>query len=124
MSFLARCRLNWSIMPTGLHTSLALNMHPCILSVGTFSRPGVRVKVYEKVEKPTLVLYDRDPFTGFEMLPDVVARKQWTAVRVPNTCGLPHWDQPSRTFDELDAFWSANLDKHCRLPGQCSSLAA
>jgi pimeloyl-ACP methyl ester carboxylesterase len=81
---------------------------PLYFVSGKLFTPGVRVKVYEKVERPTLVLYDRDPFTGFEMLPDVVARNdQWTAVRVPNTCGMPHWDQPSRTFDELDAFWSA-----------------
>jgi pimeloyl-ACP methyl ester carboxylesterase len=82
---------------------------PLYFLSGNLFTPGVRVKVYEKVEKPTLVLYDRDPFTGFDLLPDVVARNNhWSAVRVPNTCGLPHWDQPSRTFEELDAFWSAN----------------
>jgi pimeloyl-ACP methyl ester carboxylesterase len=81
---------------------------PLYFVSGKLFTPGVRVKIYEKVDQPTLVLYDRDPFTGFEMLPDVVARNdKWTAVRVPNTCGLPHWDQPSRTMDELDAFWSA-----------------
>jgi hypothetical protein len=57
---------------------------PLYFVSGKLFTPGVRVKVYEKVERPTLVLYDRDPFTGFEMLPDVVARNdQWTAVRVP-----------------------------------------
>lgn len=81
---------------------------PMYFLSGSLFTPSVHVKVYEKVEIPTLVLYDRDPFTDFELLPDVVARNErWTGVRVPNTCGMPHWDQPSRTFNELDAFWSA-----------------
>jgi pimeloyl-ACP methyl ester carboxylesterase len=81
---------------------------PLYFVSGQLFTPGVRVKIYEKVDQPTLVLYDRDPFTGFEMVPDVVARNEkWTAVRIPNTCGLPHWDQSSRTFDELDAFWTS-----------------
>jgi pimeloyl-ACP methyl ester carboxylesterase len=84
---------------------------PLYFLSGSLFTPAVHVKMYEKVETPTLVLYDRDPFSGFELLPDLVARNErWTAVRVPNTCGLPHWDQPSRTFDELDAFWSSISD--------------
>jgi pimeloyl-ACP methyl ester carboxylesterase len=80
---------------------------PLYFISGKLFTPGVRVKVYEKVETPTRVLYDRDPFTGFEMLPDMIARnKNWSAVHIPNTRGLPHWDQPSETFDELDAFWT------------------
>jgi pimeloyl-ACP methyl ester carboxylesterase len=81
---------------------------PLYFLSGSLFTPDIHTNVYEKVDKPTLVLYDRDPFTGFEMLPAVIAsNKHWMLVRIPNTRGLPHWDQPSRTFDELDAFWSA-----------------
>ena len=31
-----------------------------------------------------------------------------TAVRVPDTRGLPHWEKPAETFQALDHFWQTS----------------
>jgi hypothetical protein len=51
-----------------------------------------------------LVLYDRDPFVRFDELPPYGERSNWTLVRIDNTHGLPHFEQPERTNEVLAAF--------------------
>lgn len=63
--------------------------------------------LYSAVKAPTLVLYDQDAFTGFERLPEFLAgRDGWNAVRIPGTCGLPHWDKPAETMNALRRHWT------------------
>jgi pimeloyl-ACP methyl ester carboxylesterase len=77
------------------------------LSGELFSQDAVEL-LYRKVSVPSLVLFDRDPFTGFGRLPDFVAdHDQWAAVRIPDTAGLPHWDRPAATLGALEAHWAA-----------------
>ena len=77
------------------------------LSGELFSRDAVELH-YRHVEVPSLILYDRDPFTWFALLPELLADDHWQAVRIPDTLGLPHWDDLARTVGALDSHWAAH----------------
>lgn len=79
------------------------------LSGELFSRDAVEL-LYRHVEVPSLILYDRDPFTGFIRLPEFLtgAGDRWSAVRIPETLGLPHWDDLAGTVAALDSHLSAH----------------
>ncbi|MBI3941663.1 MAG: alpha/beta hydrolase [Chloroflexi bacterium] len=80
---------------------------PLYFISGKLFTPDVRTRVYEIVHTPTLVLYDRDAYTGFEMLPDLLAKNpNWRAVRITPTRGLPQFEQLHQTVEALEAFWS------------------
>jgi pimeloyl-ACP methyl ester carboxylesterase len=65
-------------------------------------------RYYRALRVPTLMLYDRDPFTGFTRLPELVQSSEWIeAARVVNTCGLPHIEKPAETTAEMDRFWAS-----------------
>lgn len=62
---------------------------------------------YKNLTIPGLVLYDRDPNTSFDKLPELLKENaHWQAQRISPTCGLPHWEKPDETFAALDAFWA------------------
>ena len=78
---------------------------------GKLNSPDILESVYEQLEQPVLVLYDQDPYTGFEALPGLMERHpNWRAQRIIPTRGLPHWEQPEQTFQALDAFWNESPD--------------
>lgn len=79
---------------------------PTYFLSGKLFTPAVRETVYQVLECPVLVLYDRDPYTNFEMMPAFLqAQKNWQAERIPPTKGLPHWEQPGKSFRAMDEFW-------------------
>lgn len=79
---------------------------PTYFLSGKLFTPAVRTTVYKALTQPALVIYDRDPYTNFEMLPGLLQEKEnWQSVRVSPTKGLPHWEQPERTFKALSEFW-------------------
>ncbi|MDP9374365.1 MAG: alpha/beta fold hydrolase [Chloroflexota bacterium] len=79
---------------------------PLYFISGRLFTPSVRETVYECLSLPVLVLYDRDEFVGFDLLPDLLRRRpNWRAERIAPTKGLPHFEQPERTVDVLDRFW-------------------
>ena len=79
---------------------------PTYFLSGKLFTPAVRVTVYKALKQPVLVIYDQDPYTNFEMLPGLLQEKEnWRAVRVSPTKGLPHWEQPEKTFRALESFW-------------------
>ncbi|HCU58023.1 MAG TPA: alpha/beta hydrolase [Anaerolineaceae bacterium] len=81
---------------------------PTYFLSGKLFTAAVRETVYKVVGQPVLVLYDRDPYTNFEMLPGLLREKEnWQGVRITPTKGLPHWEQPEKTIQALEAFWSA-----------------
>lgn len=81
---------------------------PTYFLSGKLFTPAVRETVYKVIEQPVLVVYDQDPYTHFEMLPGLLREKEnWQGVRVSPTKGLPHWEQPEKTIQALDHFWSA-----------------
>jgi pimeloyl-ACP methyl ester carboxylesterase len=82
---------------------------PLYFISGKLFSPHVREEIYEKLTLPVLVLYDRDAFVQFDVLPDVVAQHQnWHSVRITPTKGLPHWEKLDETTRALDEFWNAN----------------
>jgi pimeloyl-ACP methyl ester carboxylesterase len=78
------------------------------LSGELFSRDAVEA-IYRHVRVPSLVLYDRDPFTEFVELPEFLTDHpdHWDAVRIAGTFGLPHWDQPVPTLAALESHWAS-----------------
>ncbi len=80
---------------------------PTFFLSGKLFTPAVRKTVYKVLDKPVLVIYDHDPYTNFEMLPMMLRENEnWQGARITPTKGLPHWEQPEKTFDVMDDFWS------------------
>ena len=82
---------------------------PTYFLSGKLFTPAVRESVYKALDVPVLVIYDRDPNPNFEMLPVMLQEAEnWQAARVSPTKGLPHWEQPERTFVAMKNFWEPN----------------
>ena len=80
---------------------------PTYFLSGKLFTPAVRKTVYRALDLPVLVIYDRDPYTNFDMLPSFIKdMENWQAERITPTKGLPHWEQPEKTFKSMEAFWS------------------
>lgn len=78
----------------------------CFLSMRLFT-DDAPATLYRKITAPALVLYDRDPNISFERLPEVLDQcRNWRAVRVSPTLGLPHWEELEQTLAALDTFWN------------------
>jgi pimeloyl-ACP methyl ester carboxylesterase len=76
------------------------------LSMQLFT-PNAAEALYAKLtDIPVLAIADRDPYIGFELLDEFVARHgNWSRHRLAPNMGLPHWEQLSQTAAVLDAFW-------------------
>lgn len=61
--------------------------------------------LYQQLKVPTAVLYDRDSFVEFDLLPRFANLPGWRLIRIPNTAGLPHWEAPQATAEALQMFW-------------------
>jgi hypothetical protein len=62
--------------------------------------------VYAQLQLPVLMLYDSDPYTEFDLLPELMGRNpKWRARKIPNTRGLPHFEQLDAVATALDSFW-------------------
>ena len=80
---------------------------PTYFLSGKLFTPAIRETVYKALKLPVLVLHDRDPYTHFEMLPLLLQEKaNWQSVRITPTKGLPHWEQPQKTNNAIEKFWS------------------
>ena len=69
-----------------------------------------RSVLYEPLTPPVLVIYDRDAFSNFDMLPDFVAARgaahaNWQTARIEPTRGLPQFEAMPRVADALNDFW-------------------
>lgn len=90
---------------TSSHQSGA-HFAPIVLMSGKLNVVNVRERFYEKLKMPVLAVYDNDPGTSFDMLPQMVNEHQnWRAVRSRNTNGMPHFEKTGELFRELDLFW-------------------
>lgn len=73
---------------------------------GQLFTPDIRKTVYEQLELPVLVIYDRDAFVSFDALPDLLlVRPNWSATRIRPTLGLPQFEEMAATGRALDNFW-------------------
>jgi pimeloyl-ACP methyl ester carboxylesterase len=69
-------------------------------------------ELYDKIDAPCLVLYDRDAFVRFDRLPGLLARRpNWQARRISPSLGLPHFEKLPETIQALDDFWQ-NLENN------------
>lgn len=85
----------------------------CFLSMSLFTS-GAADSLYQPLTVPTLVLYDRDPNINFDRLEELVERNPNIAEqRIAPTRGLPHWEQPVKTFHALDRFWAPAGQENC-----------
>jgi len=79
---------------------------PFAFLAGDLFTPDV-IDLYRVVDRPVLVLYDKDGFTHFDRLTDMVEKSpRWTAVRIPNTQGMPHFERLAETTEALEKFWT------------------
>ena len=80
---------------------------PLYFVSGLLFTPDARTVLYERLEIPALVLYDRDAYVRFDMLDQHVEENElWRAVRIAPTLGLPQWEALAETTAALDAFWA------------------
>lgn len=74
---------------------------------GLLFHPRAIAEVYAPLTQPVLVLHDRDPNIGFELLPDFLAQHpNWRVERIAPTAGLPQWEKPQDTAAAMDRFWA------------------
>lgn len=79
---------------------------PIVLLSGKLNVPELREKYYEKLTIPVFVVYDNEPGTSFDMLPQIVHEKpNWEAYRSRNTRGMPHFERIGELFRQFDLFW-------------------
>ena len=74
------------------------------LTMGLFT-PNASKLLFDKLDIPLLVLYDRDPNVSFERLEDLIQKPNCTSKRIHPTLGMPHWEQPEATCKAMDQFW-------------------
>ena len=66
----------------------------------------VQQRIYERLNVPTLVLFDKDGFVSFEKVPELLTvNPKVKAVRLSPSKGLPHFEMPERTAQVLNRFW-------------------
>jgi pimeloyl-ACP methyl ester carboxylesterase len=64
---------------------------------------------YAALERPVLVVYDRDAYVRFDRLEELLARASlWSAKRIAPTRGLPQFDRLDDTAAALEEFWAAH----------------
>lgn len=79
---------------------------PLAFVAGALFTPDVENAVYRKVSQPVLVVYDTDPHSSFDRLPEVAGdMRNWRAVRIAPSAGLPHFELPDDTVAALQEFW-------------------
>lgn len=72
-----------------------------------FPAGDAKQKTYGHVHAPTLVLYDRDGYTGFDQLDGFVRTHEgFRAQRVSPTRGLPQFDAREQTLEAIGAFYN------------------
>ncbi len=79
---------------------------PLYFVSGKLFTRDVRAGIYEYLTMPVLVVYDRDPFVRFDLLPQMLAdHDNWRGVRVIPSNGLPQFEKLPDTAAALDGFW-------------------
>ena len=78
---------------------------------GNLFTPDILHKVYSSLQLPGVLIYDKDAYTSFDSLPDLLlAHPNWSAVRITPTRGLPQFEQMATLGRVLDNFWQT-LDR-------------
>ncbi len=73
---------------------------------GQLFTPDICSSVYERLDLPVLVVYDRDFFTSFDRLSDLLSKKEnWRAARIIPSLGLPHFEKLEEVVQAMEVFW-------------------
>jgi pimeloyl-ACP methyl ester carboxylesterase len=79
---------------------------PLYFVAGNLFSPDILPGVYGSLSTPSLVIYDHDEYAGSDQLPEFLKQHpNWSAVRIPNTGSMPHFESRAETAGALDAFW-------------------
>ncbi|MBZ0301835.1 MAG: alpha/beta hydrolase [Anaerolineae bacterium] len=79
---------------------------PLYFVSGKLFSPDILETVYQKLELPVLVVYDRDGFVRFDELPALAeGRSNWKLARIAPTKGLPQFEKMPEVAAALDQFW-------------------
>jgi len=79
---------------------------PLYFVSGQLFTPDICPRIYASLEVPTMILYDRDPNTSFEQLPDILQHNpKWRARRIMKTFGLPQFERMELVAECLGEFW-------------------
>jgi pimeloyl-ACP methyl ester carboxylesterase len=79
------------------------------LSMQLFTREAEERLYGRLTESPVLAIADRDPYIGFEQLPEFAAsRPNWRFETLAPHRGMPHWERPEATFALLEGFWNGD----------------
>lgn len=80
---------------------------PLAFVSGKLFTPRALQTIYHQVTTPTLVIYDRDPYVDFDLLPELLRQNTaWRAERITPTLGLPHFERLEETTQAIDRFWA------------------
>jgi pimeloyl-ACP methyl ester carboxylesterase len=81
---------------------------PLYFVAGNLFSAEIQPSVYGSISAPSLVIYDHDEYVGFDRLPEFVKlHPNWSAVRIPDTGSMPHFESRVETAGALDTFWSS-----------------
>jgi len=81
---------------------------PLYFISGRLFSPDILTECYERLQTPTCVIYDRDFYTRFDLLPGLLEKNpNWRAVRVSPSLGLPHFEQREVTVAALEEFFAS-----------------
>lgn len=70
---------------------------------GALSSPDALRSLYEPLAVPTRVIFDQDPYTGFERLDALVrSNPRVTSHRVAPTRGMPHFERAAAVIDVME----------------------
>ena len=94
---------------------------PLAFLSGRLFDPEIRTQVYERLTCPVAVLHDRDPYSDYAYLPEMLKRPGWTATRIAPSRGLPQFEELTATMSALRAHWQP-LDAEDARMDQAESL--
>ena len=75
------------------------------LSMGLFTENAVDT-LYQRLDLPVLVIFDRDPNVSFERFADFEHAANWRFQRVAPSLGMPHWEHPEETVSAIENFYA------------------
>ncbi len=74
---------------------------------GKLFTPDIRTRFYGRLSMPTLIVYDRDYYSNFDALPELLAsNSNVSEARVVPSLGLPQFEKPAETTAVMHAFWA------------------
>ena len=73
------------------------------LSMGLFTENAVET-LYQCLDLPVLVIFDRDPNVSFERFADFEDATNWRFHRVTPSLGMPHWEHPEKSVSVIETF--------------------